>query len=1338
MNSIPSYRRNSRGRLGINMGPNFYENIINQLEFGIFLLRNRQIILVNDKLADTLGFTRDELEGNKLGDHITQDSLDNIENYLENLLDISSQVNSKNKKIKFLNKQGVSLSFAISCSRFEHDGEQIVFCRCLRGPEIHKGPQYFKEIRSGFEDILEDANDLIQKVDKDGKFLFVNKKWREVLGYSQSEARDMVLYDILREDEQEKCQELLAKVKQGKRLENVQTYFVTKSGNSIIVEGNVNPIFRNGDFVSTFGIFRDITQRKKIDNELDRTRRELKQKKQEFETLFRKNPAEMVYLDSNFNILDVNERFEETFGYKYQEVVGKNVNDLIVPPEYQKEARNLDNLSKEGYLKYETKRCTKDGETIPVEITAEPVEIGDEIHMMAIYEDIRQRKKSEEALQNERDLLNTLLENIPDKVFFKDEKHRFVRVNSAKAAEQGTTPEKMIGKTDFDYFPDEIAKKSLKDDEKVLQSGQPSINQEEKIQHSDGSVHWVSVTKLPRKDEDGNVIGTMGIARDITKIKETEEHLKHVHEIYQKTIENAQGIPYQVNYQHDTYDYIGDGVKELFGIEPDELTFEKMRNIVQESQIMNLGEDTDYKTYNKMFKEGKIDRYWAELHVVTPSGEEKWVSDRSIPVKDPDTGQVVGSMGIMQDITRYKNIQNELKETNKILEEQTAFANSLAAEAEAANQAKSEFLANMSHEIRTPLNGIIGFTDLLMETKLNETQFEYMETVNNSANALLGLINDILDFSKIEAGKLELSEEKTDIIEMSENILDMVKNRAHQKDLELLLNLPPDIPRYVYVDPVRLRQILVNLLSNAVKFTQEGEVEYSVKIEKYEQDDKMNCSFCVRDTGIGISNKQQNKIFESFTQADASTTRKFGGTGLGLTISNRLLEKMGSELKVESEEDKGSRFYFTITLRYEEGEKVIDKELELDRVLVVDDNEKNRIILREMLKLKDIKTDQAADGFEALEELKEKGTYDLIILDYHMPEMDGLEVIRKIRRDFGLSAEEQPIIFLHSSSDDKKVWAECQKLNVQYTMIKPVKMTRLFSALDNIVSEKVPQAGKIEITESYSEKLRKYVDESYNILLAEDNVTNMLFAKTVVKKLLPRATILEAKNGNEAIQLFKNNDVDIIFMDIQMPEMNGFEATRKIRSLENNHRTPIIALTAGTVKGEKKRSKEAGMDDFVAKPVKAEIVEETLRRWLSSGNSRMKNTGYNNSHSKSYANLEEKLKEVPVFDIEDLRERLMGDEEIIAELLSGAMGDLPEQIKNLQKLLKGNDADKIEIQAHSIKGTAANMGGMALKAVAYEIEKGAESEDLKIARDLFSLLEDQFDLLKRKVEKYLG
>jgi len=618
---------------------------------------------------------------------------------------------------------------------------------------------------------------------------------------------------------------------------------------------------------------------------------------------------------------------------------------------------------------------------------------------------------------------------------------------------------------------------------------------------------------------------------------------------------------------NDPKQVIGKSDFDFFTDEHAKQAFEDEQRIIQTGEHINLEEK----------------QTWSDR-------QDTWVSTTKIPLHDK-SGKIIGTFGISKDITKRKRAEEALLQAKE--------------EADSANKAKSEFLANMSHEIRTPLNGIIGFTDLLLKTPLNEIQQQYADNVNTSGFSLLSIINDILDFSKIEAGKMELDFIKTDIIEMVEMASDIIKYHAAKKGLELLLNIPQSVPRFAVVDPMRLRQILVNLLSNAVKFTQSGEVELKITFTK-ENEFSGKFHFSVRDTGIGINIEQQKKLFKAFTQADSSTTRKFGGTGLGLAISNMLAEKMGSKIEIYSEPEKGSTFFFTIETQYEIGDKLQANSLKsLNRILVIDDNSNNRMILEHTFNNWGIEFVGSDNGLSALNLLERSKRFDLIIVDYHMPYLNGIDTIKLIREKLKLTPEIQPIILLHSSSDDIELYEECKKLGVRFNITKPIKSEELMQYLKNLHNW---PASEVKELKKNSKQVRiEVVDpKPVLILVAEDVIINMKLVTTILAQMLPGATILEAKNGKETLDLAKINHPDFIFMDVQMPEMSGFEATLAIRKHEKSEgiRTPIFALTAGVTKGEMEKCREAGMDDFLSKPIDQQALRTLLKKYLGNGTSK--------------------------------------------------------------------------------------------------------------------------------------
>jgi PAS domain S-box-containing protein len=665
--------------------------------------------------------------------------------------------------------------------------------------------------------------------------------------------------------------------------------------------------------------------------------------------------------------------------------------------------------------------------------------------------EVNERMRAEETLTGERKVLRALIDNVPDFMYVKDADCRFVLANLSVARQMGAkTPEELIGKSDFDFYPRELATTFYEDEQRVICSGQAEINREEAGMDAQGNVSQVMTTQVPLRDKNDRVIGLAGIGRDITHLKKVQEEMRKAREA-----------------------------------------------------------------------------------------------------------------------------------------------------AEAASRAKSEFLANMSHEIRTPLNGVMGMTDLALETELTAEQREYLETVKMSGDSLLTVINDILDFSKIEAGKIDLETADFNLRDSLESTLKTLALRADEKGLELLCEVAPEVPEVVRGDSVRLRQIVVNLVGNAIKFTDSGEIAVKVQVEAKKDADWI-CHLTVADTGIGVPADKLESIFDPFSQADSSTTRKYGGTGLGLTISTRLVQMMGGKIWVESEVGHGSQFHFTVLLGAADA-----KEIKLGtvappellrgvKVLVVDDNRTNRRILEGMLLRWQMKPTTVEGGRQALVQLSEARKagqpYGLVLTDMHMPDMDGFALVEEIRHRPELSTA---TIMMLTSAGHRGDAARCQALGVAAYLLKPIRQSELREAIARVLGAREHE-GAIPLITRFSLQDAREPDAFLKVLLAEDNLVNQRLAVRLLEKRGHQVVV--ASTGLEALKALEKGKFDLVLMDVQMPEMDGLEATAVIREKEKGtgiHQA-VVALTAHAMKGDREKCIAGGMDGYLTKPIRPQELDQLL------------------------------------------------------------------------------------------------------------------------------------------------
>ena len=975
--------------------------------------------------------------------------------------------------------------------------------------------------------------------------------------------------------------------------------------------------------------------------------------------------------DLDGNLVQVNDSFCRMLGYSPDEILTMNVSQWNVQWSNKVLEERYGKLGKNNTL-FETKHRRRDGSIIDVEINAACVEINGQQLIYKSVRDITERNKTADALAQSERQLRLLLESASEAIYGIDIQGRCTFCNPACLTMLGyKDPGDLIGKhmhglIHYKYPNNEDFPVHECRIYKAFQLGSNAHVEDEVFWRSDGTsfpVEYWSHTQI----RDGVSVGAVVTFLDITQRLLANEKLITLSKAVENSpasvvITNLDGAIEYVNRKFTEVtgylaaEAIGQNPRVLkSGLHPIEFFHKMWTTIV-------AGEEWHGEIYNKK-KNGEI---FLEKASISPIRNEQGVITHFVAVKE--------------DITEQRQAEQKLKE-------------SMAA-AEAANRAKSEFLANMSHEIRTPMNAIIGLTHLCLQTGLNAKQSDYLQKVHGAANALLRIINDILDFSKIEAGKLDIEHARFEFNHVIDSLDAIFGVSCEKKGLKFIVERAADIPLYLSGDHVRLSQVLTNLISNAVKFTDKGEI--ALKIEATEKlPDSILLRFTVSDTGIGISREQADKLFQPFIQADASTSRKYGGTGLGLSICKRLVEMMGGVIKVESEPGAGSRFIFTVRFTYSDALPAGDKRSDklLLNVLAVDDNENALLITTSYLKSLGFTVSAAKNGDEALAAVQtahQNGRdFYLVVLDWRMSGMDGVETARFIKEQ--LVTERQPKILIVTAYEDEKGIRDAAAAHlIDGFLAKPVTPSMLLNAISKLYG-----AGPIVLQKAVLDGNPAEILSGVRVLLVEDNELNQQVAEEILKQA--GVIVTTVSNGLEAVAAVERETFDAVLMDLQMPEMDGLEATRAIRAQSRHVRLPILAMTANAMAGDREKCLEVGMNGHLAKPFEVAELYATLAYWTRPGAIIVQS-------ESAVPTADTQATGDSCLDAKTALARLAGDVETYRMILNKFRDDGTAPVENLWAALTANDVPLAIRLAHTLKGVAATIGANALAASSRALE----------------------------------
>jgi PAS domain S-box-containing protein len=1146
-----------------------------------------------------------------------------------------------------------------------------------------------------FRSIFENAQIGISFFNIDGQAVFTNRAFQEMLGYTEKELSHLEKWDeIIHPDERASGEERYSELVQGKHEKDEwEQRFVRHDGRAVVTNARFSLIRdTSGKPQYVASLTEDITESRRAQEERNRVT-------QQMEMLLESTGQGIYGIDLHGRCSFINRATCEMVGYRPEEALGRNMHDLVHhhKPDgspYPVEECPVYRAFKKGEgCRADTEVVwRRDGTPIPVEYSSFPIlQDGTITGAVVTVVDITERKRAEEKLRANEQLFRSIFENSQIGIgLFKIDSQEHVS-NRALHEMLGYTGEELsrLGQWD-EIVPAEERASCAQRYAELVQGKRETDEYEQHFIRRDGSIVLGNGRFQLLRDAAGKPQCIVGLTEDITERRRAQEDLQASEQLFRSIFENAQiGIGvFNIDRQELSPNR---ALQEMLGYTEKELS-----RLETWDQITPPDESAlDAKRYGELVQGKRENDEW-EQRLIRRDGRIAVTSVRFSLLRDA-AGRPQYVASLQEDITERKRLEAELVAAKDV--------------AEAATKAKSDFLANMSHEIRTPMNAILGMTHLALKTELTPKQSDYLTKTKIAAQALLGIINDILDFSKIEAGKLEMEKTEFHLDNVLENLSSVVSQKAHDKNLEFLIARPHDLPTNLVGDPLRLGQILINLVNNAVKFTEHGEVVVSVALEE-RVSDRVKVRFSVRDSGIGMTPEQTARLFQAFSQADASTTRKYGGTGLGLSISKRLVEMMGGEIWAESNYGAGSTFLFTTWFGIgstEAERRHLIPDLTGIRALVVDDNALAREILTNALKEFLLRVDSVPSGEAALRELAaadSRDPYQVVLMDWHMPGMDGLEASRHILR--GGRLKHVPKIVMITAFGREEIRVQAEGMGIEGYLLKPVSPSMLYDTLMDVFGVTEQKSARSRPTKKEEDILSTNAS-GIRILLVEDNEVNQQVATELLESA--GANVRIANHGGEAVRILTEGEgtppFDVVLMDLQMPGMDGFTATRLLRAQPRLQSLPIIAMTADAFVEERHRCLEAGMNDHVSKPIDPDALFATLMRWVKSR--RVQAAGTEARLTKVADDVI--LPEIDGVDLAGGLKRVAGNKRLYRDLLAQFATKQNDAASQISAAIETGDRKLAERITHTVKGVAGNIGLGPVFTAAEKLERAIRERD---------------------------